>query len=231
MAGILGATPDAPRLDSLPLLAEEVSSKASSNSIPSFPLAGVDGCASGSLSGLGGPGPQSAEQIVAEDLEEAPAACPPPAAAVSLGLDDVGFEKDPRMMMSALDGQVAPVCTGSIALISQTMAFWPAEHEDIPKACTSSDFEGGKHEQPRFSSEELSTYSAAVCASTPNSIIKLSRKYAQDDFRTCESESQGCSHDGPDSVSHRGEADVDDLVLLDTPVPSLTRSRFGQSGR
>ncbi|GMH19271.1 hypothetical protein Nepgr_021112 [Nepenthes gracilis] len=118
--------------------------------------------------------PQFAEQIVAEDLEEAPAACPPPPAAVSLGLDDAGFEKNPRMMMPALDGQVAPACTGSVASTSQTLAFWPTEvqmeqpssmdiqsihaqignhlplcsslqREDIPEACTSSDFEGGKH--------------------------------------------------------------------------------------
>ncbi|GMH07501.1 hypothetical protein Nepgr_009341 [Nepenthes gracilis] len=125
MAGILGATPDAPQLDSPPLLAGAVSSKANSNSIPSFPLADADGRAPGSLSvkrfrpsagkfpkkrampkigpqpsafsvgpfgeGLGGPVPQFAKQLLPEDLEEARASRPPPATAVSLGLDDAGF--------------------------------------------------------------------------------------------------------------------------------------------
>ncbi|GMH09796.1 hypothetical protein Nepgr_011637 [Nepenthes gracilis] len=235
MAGILGATPDASRLDSpTPLLAGAVSSKACSNSIHSFPPADADGRAPGNRSGNDLPSsplrysdcsheesnckakrirpsagksprkrampricpqpsafscPQFAEQIVAKDVEEAPASRPPPAATVSLSLDDVEFEKDPRMMMPASDGQAAPVCMGPVTSTSQTVAFWPVECEDIPEACTSYDFEGSKHEQLRFSSEEPSIYSAVVCESTPNSIIKLSCKYAQDDFGTRERES------------------------------------------
>ncbi|GMH16862.1 hypothetical protein Nepgr_018703 [Nepenthes gracilis] len=52
------------------------------------------------------------------------------------------------------------------------------QHEDIPEGSTSSDVEGRKHEQPHFSSEESSVYRAGVSDSPPNSIIKLSCKYA-----------------------------------------------------
>ncbi|GMH25864.1 hypothetical protein Nepgr_027707 [Nepenthes gracilis] len=78
---------------------------------------------------------------------------------------------------------------------------------DILEDYTSSDVEGRKREQPRFSSEESSIYSANFCDSTPNSIIKLSCKYAQDDFGTLVDEPQGYPHDGPDSVSQRGSLD------------------------
>ncbi|GMH19272.1 hypothetical protein Nepgr_021113 [Nepenthes gracilis] len=46
----LGGHPDASQLNSPPLLAGAMSSKASSSSIPSFPLADADGSAPGSLS-------------------------------------------------------------------------------------------------------------------------------------------------------------------------------------
>ncbi|GMH06086.1 hypothetical protein Nepgr_007926 [Nepenthes gracilis] len=53
------------------------------------------------------------------------------------------------------------------------------QHEDIPEGSSGSDDECRKHEQPHSSSEGPSVYSTDVCDSTPNSIIKLSCKYAQ----------------------------------------------------
>ncbi|GMH17752.1 hypothetical protein Nepgr_019593 [Nepenthes gracilis] len=74
-----------------------------------------------------------------------------------------------------------------------------------------------------FSSEEPSVYSADFCDSTPNFIIKLSCKYAQDDFGTLAAEPQGCSHDGPDPVSQRGSLDSVSFgrlgVLTGLPCP------------
>ncbi|GMH28738.1 hypothetical protein Nepgr_030581 [Nepenthes gracilis] len=157
MAGILGATPDTPRLHSPPLLAGAVSSKASTNSIPSFPLADADGRAPGNLSGSElclefvlshlpfRLCPQFAEQIVVEDLEEAPASRPPPPAAVSLGLDDAGFEKDPRMMVCSqvgvhpneafgepLIGRTDPGSEPGVALMDSEGSLSPGDKDDDP---------------------------------------------------------------------------------------------------
>ncbi|GMH16860.1 hypothetical protein Nepgr_018701 [Nepenthes gracilis] len=89
--------------------------------------------------------PQFTEQIVAEDLEEAPASRPPAAAAVSLGLDEVGFEKDPRMMVCSqvgvhpneasgepLMGWIDPSSEPNVALMDNKGSLSPDDQDDDP---------------------------------------------------------------------------------------------------
>ncbi|GMH00978.1 hypothetical protein Nepgr_002817 [Nepenthes gracilis] len=173
MAGILGATPDAPRLDSPPVLAGAVSSKVSSNSIPYFPLADADGHAPGSLTGNDLPSsplrysdcssslrqtlnppsgandhmvrdlvvqcPQFAEQIVAEDLEEASASRPPPPAVVSLSLDDARFVVSSQVGVhpneasgKPLIGRTDPRSEPGFALMDSEGSLSPSDQDDDP---------------------------------------------------------------------------------------------------
>ncbi|GMH02071.1 hypothetical protein Nepgr_003910 [Nepenthes gracilis] len=107
--------------------------------------------------------------------------------------DQEGFESDP----SASNGYPAVAHLSADADSHHFLAGNPIHASTL----------GEVVHETRFSSEEPSIYSAEFCDSTPNSIIKLSCKYAQDDFGTLTAEPQGCLHDGPNPVSQRGSLD------------------------